>query len=414
MQFASFLLSALLAGPHSEPSTQETPASKLSVELIASPAGSGSRCPRLSVGPTGRIYLSWLQEGGGSDASGATLRFARLEGSQWSPAREIAHGTRWFLNWADFPSLAVLDDGHLLAHFLQKSSEGTYDYHVQLARSGDGGESWSEAVRLHSDGGAGEHGFVSLVRRSSSSATAVWLDGRNAKGADEHTGSMSLYARSIGSDGELGNEVLLDERVCDCCQTSAVTLSDGAVLVAYRDRSDDEVRDISIVRLAADGALQRLWSSRDGWKIRGCPVNGPVLAAAGDRIAIAWFTLGSDGSSRVSCAFSNDTGKSFSAPTKLAGEGASGRVDAVFDDRGRLVVTWLQSKADRTEWRVARVERDGRVLDDHAVAETSLGRDGGLARLARDSRGIVFAYTDPGAESRVATLRLAWEPKENH
>jgi hypothetical protein len=52
----------------------------------------------------------------------------------------------------------------------------------------------------------------------------------------------------IGLDGTLGKEVLLDGRVCECCATSAASTPDG-IAVVYRDRSKEEVRDISIVRL---------------------------------------------------------------------------------------------------------------------------------------------------------------------
>jgi len=56
---------------------------------------------------------------------------------------------------------------------------------------------------------------------------AVWLDGRNLEGVkdeDEHTAlaaSMTLRYAAIDADGKLSDEAQLDERVCECCQTSA-------------------------------------------------------------------------------------------------------------------------------------------------------------------------------------------------
>ncbi len=86
----------------------------------------------------------------------------------------------------------------------------------------------------------------------------VWLDGRNfakAEGSDDSDGhshdmsaEMTLRSALLHPDGRLSGEALLDDRVCDCCQTDAVRTSRGA-LVAYRDRSPDELRDISLVRL---------------------------------------------------------------------------------------------------------------------------------------------------------------------
>ena len=40
-----------------------------------------------------------------------------------------------------------------------------------------------------------------------------------------------------------GLHLEIDARVCDCCQTDAAMTSEGAVLI-YRDRSDDEIRDL--------------------------------------------------------------------------------------------------------------------------------------------------------------------------
>ena len=66
--------------------------------------------------------------------------------------------------------------------------------------------------------------------------------------------------------------------------------AEGPVVV-YRDRSEaeKEIRDISIVRLKG-----KKWSAprpvfQDGWRLNGCPVNGPAVAAAGRRVAVAWF-----------------------------------------------------------------------------------------------------------------------------
>ena len=59
---------------------------------------------------------------------------------------------------------------------------------------------------------------------------------------------MALYAGLIEADGRVAHEVQVDDRVCDCCQTACAVLDDGTVVIAYRDRSEDERRDISIRR----------------------------------------------------------------------------------------------------------------------------------------------------------------------
>ena len=83
--------------------------------------------------------------------------------------------------------------------------------------------------------------------------------------------------------GVAENEEELDARVCDCCQTAAVATQRG-LLVAYRDRGPDEVRDISVVRFESGRWTEPHPLHSDGWKIAGCPVNGPAMDATSDHV----------------------------------------------------------------------------------------------------------------------------------
>ena len=200
--------------------------SQLPAQIVAweTPAARGSVTPNLSVGAAGELYLSWLEPA--ADGRHA-LRFARRDGDEWAAPRTIASGDDWFVNWADFPSLVVMADGAMAAHWLQKSGRGTYAYDVCIARSRDGGASWGEAFRPHRDGTQTEHGFVSMLGRDDGSLAVIWLDGREMK-ADGHghgTGQMTLRSARVAPDGELHEETVLDKRVCECCQTAAASAS---------------------------------------------------------------------------------------------------------------------------------------------------------------------------------------------
>src|SRR5690606_40682603 len=62
----------------------------------------------------------------------------------------------------------------------------------------------------------------------------------------------------------------------------------------YRDRTVDEIRDIHVARLE-DGAWRTLPAVHaDNWKIAGCPVNGPAIAATGNDAVVAWFSAAND------------------------------------------------------------------------------------------------------------------------
>jgi hypothetical protein len=232
----------------------------------------------------------------------------------------------------------------------------------------------------------------------------VWLDGRafvEYDGADA-TEEMSLRFRSASGPGSAGEEMLVDGRVCDCCQTGAARTTDGWVVV-YRDRSEDEIRDIYATRLV-DGE----WTvgrpvHRDGWHIAACPVNGPAVAADGDRVVVAWFTGAAD-MSRVLAAFSDDQGVTFSEPVRIDDGAPIGRVHLVLDGDGALV-SWIETVGEAAEVRMRRVAADRRVDDSRTIAALSAARASGFPRMVRDGDDLVFAWTD--ASDETTRVRLA-------
>ena len=372
-----------------------------------SPAGPGSMGPNLTLA-AGKFLLSWLEPAtpGGKPGSGEyRLLFSRLEGRAWSAPRVVARGDEFFANWADFPSLAASREGWLLAHWAAKSGSGTYSYDVQLARSTDDGVAWKRLGTAHSDGTQSEHGFVSLVPEANV-MRAFWLDGREMKGggeSHESEGEMTLYTALVGE--KVGPGERLDPRVCECCQTSAAVTRKGPIVV-YRDRSAKEVRDIAIVRRVGGRWTPPAPVHRDGWTVEGCPVNGPSVAAAGDRIAVAWYTSAQE-RPRVRLAFSNDSGATFGAPIEVDGSGPLGRVAVVLEENGEAIVAWVASEGEKAEIRLRRVRPDGRAGAAWTVAPTTAARSSGFPRIARSGGTLAVAWVQSGETTQVRATTLA-------
>jgi hypothetical protein len=385
------------------------------VRELPSPAAAGSGQPNLTVDARGRVYLSWVEK---QPEGRAALRFAVREGAGWSRPRTVAEGANWFVNWADFPSLLALADGTLAAHWLVRSGPDTYAYDVFVSRSRDGGRRWSTPVRPHRDGTQTEHGFVSMFAAGGGRLGVVWLDGRAmaaAGGGDAHHGgeghgAMSLrYAtlRGRGRATGVGDESLLDARVCECCQTSAALTSEGPV-VAYRGRSADELRDIQVVRLRAGRWTTPRAVNADGWRIDGCPVNGPSVAASARRVAVAWFTLERGQTPRVRVAFSRDAGATFAAPFEAADGDPFGHVCVLMLDDGGALVSWIEKTQAGVELRARRVGPDRARGPSITVARAGSARSTGFPRMARAGDKIIFTWTGAGrvmvAEMRAPAL----------
>ncbi|HUP64823.1 MAG TPA: sialidase family protein [Thermoanaerobaculia bacterium] len=406
------LLLACYQSKNFEPVRVERPAAAAaspqepSIEIVATPAGKGSGEPFIFALEDG-LGLSWLEPVEGTDRF--ALRFARYANEEWSHPRTIVERDDLFVNWADFPSIQADARGDLFAHWLQKSGKGTYSYDVRMAISKDGGATWGESFLLNRDGKQAEHGFVSLAALPEGGIAATWLDGRNMTGGDHGHGGgdMTLRYANVDSSGSITSDEELDDRACECCATGMAMTSSGPVIV-YRDRSPEEVRDISYVR--RDGAT---WSEpaavhRDGWKINGCPVNGPQIDAIGADVATAWFTAAGE-EQRVYASFSTDAGATFGEAIRIDDGKPVGRVDLVMIGPRTALVTWLEHTPGGAEIRLRRVTSDAPPDPSVKIADSDAARAAGFTRIGLSSGELWLAWTEQNAGSkgvRVARVRM--------
>ena len=176
--------------------------------------------------------------------------------------------------------------------------------------------------------------------------------------------------------------------------------------MAYRDRSEGEIRDIVVTR-----ALETGWSDpvpvlRDGWRIEGCPVNGPAIDAASGTTAVAWFTAAND-QPRVLLARSVDGGRSFSEAIPIDIESPTGRVDVVQLGGGDAIVSWLASDPEGAAISVRRVASDGRIGPVRIVSRTAASRPSGFPQMVASGDQLVVSWTEVvEGETRVRTARF--------
>jgi len=387
------LMSLVLVGGQVKAPETAPPAA---VKELASPAPEDSAFPQLSGDGKGGVFLTWLETLKGG--AGHRLRLAhRREGGAWEEPATVHEGKDFWRNWADFPGLGVFADGSVMVHWLARSGEGTYDYNITARLTRDGGRTWGEPFLVNTDGKKAEHGFVSFAP-TEKGMSVVWLDGRETMGMShegEHAaggGAMTLRFAEFLSDGTRVRELLLDPKVCDCCQTSVVNTSKG-LLAAYRDRSESEFRDISLVRPMAEKIAP--WSlSNDGWKINACPVNGPALASSGDSVTAVWFTM-AGGKARIKAAVSRDGGDKFSSPVEVDGAFPLGRVDVAILPNRESLLSWLgRGEGGSAEIKAAFIDPAGALKPAFKVAATSMIRASGFPRLELSGDEVVFAWTE--------------------
>jgi hypothetical protein len=377
---------------------------RLAVEALPSPAAANSAEPHLTV-QGDRAILSWIERAGPR----ATVKLAERTASGWSEARTVVSGANLFVNFADVPSVLALADGTLAAHWLQQGSGNPDAYNVRLAWSKDGGRTWSPPTSPHHDGTQTQHGFASLFQAPGAGLGLVWLDGRatnpEAPEGSPEAGNMGLRAAVYGPDGKQRSETVVAARVCECCSTATAVTSDGAI-VAFRNRSDKEIRDIYVSRFANGRWSAPTAVHNDGWRIDACPINGPAISARNRDVAVAWFTVQQD-QGHTFAAFSRDAGRTFGPPIRVDDAGSLGRVNIELLTDGSAAVSWIEFANQRSQFRVRRVEPGGRSTAV-TIAGIAEGRTSGVPRLVhvRDELLFAWAETDKGT-SRVRTAKAS-------
>jgi hypothetical protein len=370
------------------------------VQPLASPASGTTAAPQLTVRGE-RAILSWLET---ADAR-TTLKFAERTGTGWSEPRVVASGPDFVTNAADVPSVFVLADGTLAAHWNRQYGDDPEAYSLLLSWSKDGGSTWSPPVTPHHDTTKTQHGFGSLFQAPGFGLGVIWLDGRatDPSAPDGANGSMGLWTATYGVDGRQVGEQSIDARVCECCQTSVAETAEG-VIAAYRDRSAEEVRDIYVTRLVGRGWSAPAIVHSDGWKIEGCPVNGPAVDARGPHVAIAWFTASTnDGEAFI--AFSDDSGRTFSPPVRVDDKACRGHVDVELLADGSAAVSWTESAEGHSQMKVRRVEQNGGRSNAVSVATIS-GAE--YPRLAHGRGELLFTWSEiENGYSHVRTARAS-------
>ena len=194
------------------------------IEKVPLPSEVGAQEASLTS-KDGILYMTWMEKVN----TQTKVMFSMKTASGWSEPTSVHIGYDLFVNWADFPSIAVLSNKTIAVHWLQKVGNSGFDYQINIALSSDNGQTWSSPKILHEDRSPVQHGFVSTTPSKEKLLTIIWLDGRTygvKLGETKNvTEAMQLRATTITSDGIIGKEVAIDKRTCSCCQTS-ITVTD--------------------------------------------------------------------------------------------------------------------------------------------------------------------------------------------
>ena len=388
---AVLLSLSLVAAAAIAVTVQAQGAAPFTIETLASPSGANAMSPQLTA-TNGRLVLSWLERG-----AQVTLKFAERTPAGWSAARIVVSSPKLIANAADVPTVRLLPDGSFLAHWTEENGDDPEASTLRVSVSRDG-HHWSAASTPYRDASESQHGFGSAFSLPGATGGAArngsangggpaisgiaWLDGRQEDG-------MAVRAAVFGADGKARAEAIVDDRVCECCPLATAQSADGP-LVVFRNRSAAEVRDIYLSRFEGGRWTPASLVHKDDWTIKACPVNGPAITAAGNNVAVAWFTA-AGGKGRTQVAFSPDAGRTFAPPIRVDDQESLGRVSVDWLDDSTAAVGWIEFANNRSLFQVRRVAKDGTRSAAVTVAESGRSQ---YPRLAHTAAEVVFAWTE--------------------
>jgi hypothetical protein len=284
-------------------------------------------------------------------------------GRTWRTATHVtAAPEKIDANGESRPKIALGRKGEVYVSWTRSGTK-PYTGDIRFARSLDGGKTFDAPRTINDDGVETGHRFDALAVANDGTVHLAWIDKRDldrAKAAKQEYEGAALY-HSVSRDrgATFTKNSKIKDNVCECCRVAYALDSQGELVFLWRDATGN-IRDHVLVRVAANGAVagktQRATS--DGWKINGCPHQGPAVAVGPDDVThLVWFTgAGRDGAGVFYGRLSRD-GRPLGAQKKLT---SSMKGHAVVHVRGsRVTVVWKENGAQSGSSIMTAVSNDG-------------------------------------------------------
>ncbi|MDW5264284.1 MULTISPECIES: sialidase family protein [Acidobacteriaceae] len=358
--------------------------------------GIEAKRPVVAATVTGGLYLLAVED------SALTLRMSHDSGEHWMPATSLSTpGNTVNTSAENAPQLVA----HGMYAFALWQQKGAADQ-TQLVEARSTGMGTAPPLStIVTDKPAADKsysGFATLAVAPNGDVYAAWLDGRDNTSAS--TGTFNVYlARSTDRGATFHHNVKVATLACPCCRPSVAIAADGTVYVAYRHVYGDNERDIAVAASADHGAHfgPPVRVANDHWKLFGCPESGPVTAAQGNKLIVAWYTATGEHPG-IRMAASHDGGQTFSKEISVSEgvENANHPYLSMADD-GTIALVFSGRQATKGgDWNsltpyALRIDTSGHVSDTTHVPADASGERYPTAGLSPDGDiYVVWSGTD--------------------
>ncbi len=252
------------------------------------------QAPTPAFEPDGKLWLAFAQNGHVYVTTSTDLgkSFTAPTVVNTTPERVSSDGE-------NRPKISIGATGEIYLSWTKKI-EGRYAGDVRFARSTNHGKSYDKPLTVNDDRAPISHRFDSMVVNNKGDITISWIDKRDLARAKKrgapYPGAAIYYAQSNDSGESFEANRKLADHSCECCRLALDVDSQDEVIALWRHVFPTNLRDHAIARL--DGTTSPIQgtptrATDDGWIMEGCPHHGPDLATDDkQKVHLAWFTQG--------------------------------------------------------------------------------------------------------------------------
>ncbi len=249
------------------------------IELARGDANNQPQQPQIAIDSRGSIHVVY--------GIGPLVQYRRSDdgGKRFSEPIDLAFAHAMSLGMRRGPRLAVSDQAICVSVIGGEEGKGR-DGDVLARSSFDGGQSWSEPVRVNRVVGSAREGLHAMSGHPNGSMVCVWLD--LATGKTEIMSSISADGGRTWKDGVTVYRSP-DGSVCECCHPSVTYDEQGHLHVQWRN-SLKGARDVYFTT-STDGGQTFRPASKWGtgtWPLNACPMDGGAIAVHQGKQVSVW------------------------------------------------------------------------------------------------------------------------------
>jgi BNR repeat protein len=354
--------------------------------------------PQLLSGPNGEVFRLWsragdLQAGGGAVLLAVAKPSGDAPNSQdaWQNLVEIRPPEKGVNPIA--PQMAIARPGKLAIVYQWRRNDPRTKQ-IRLARSEDGGKTWSQSDTPVD--ASGQAFSPQAAWNGDGSLVVVWADERRGGGR------FDIYARRSPDGGKTWESEQLLSRFPDKLPRDAYAqptlLSDGqdrlwAVWFGLRTNHSS----LYLTRSTDSG---RSWTDPVALTGDSVSVFGQQLVGVGDRMLLVWHDKRT-GYDRLYAVSSTDAGATWTAPIEIDGLPADSPANAIAASvlpgpGGEALVAWQDERNGRTDIFLARSADGGRTW-------------GEAQRMDMDEPGTAYSRFPKLARAKDGRVALVWE-----